>query len=99
MIITEQILLQGLSRNGGYSSRQVRLLGTHIKKNKGWKRILIGTSVPDENVKRFISLRNAHLPKSDLPGEISPSDEIKQLKDENKMLKKSIKFLTKLSQG
>ena len=96
MIITEHILLQGLSRNGGYSSKQVRILGTHIKKNKGWKRRLIGTSVPDINVKRFISLKDSHLPGIDSPGEISPSDEIKQLKEVIKRLKKDIKILTNM---
>jgi len=96
MVITDHILLQGMSRNGGYNSRQLKLLGTHTKKNKGWKRRLIGTSVPDENVKMFIALKDAHLPKPDSPGEVSLLDEIKQLKKENAILKKSIKILTNM---
>ena len=96
MIITQEILLQGMSRNGGYNTRQLYFLGTHTKKNKGWKKRLIGTSVPDQNVKMFISLKDSHLPQKESPGEISILDEIKELKAENQMLKKSIKILTKM---
>ena len=96
MIITEDILLQGMSRNGSYSCKQIRMLGSHIKKNKGWRRRLIGTSVPEANIKRFISLKDTHLPQIGSPGDITPLEEIKQLKEVIKRLKKDIKILTNM---
>ena len=60
MIMTKEILDQGMSDRGGWSGRQWKLLGINHNKCKGWKRRLMGTEFPDEVIREFISLKNAH---------------------------------------
>lgn len=62
MLITETILYNGKSRNGGWSLKQLKLLGVDYLV-KGWKRRIIGTDVPKSNIDRFLALKDAHLPK------------------------------------
>ena len=62
MLVTETILNDGKSRNGGWSMKQLNLLGVNCLV-KGWKRRIIGTDVPKSNIDRFLSLKDAHLPK------------------------------------
>jgi hypothetical protein len=60
MIITSETLEKGLSKNGGYSLKQLNLFG--VKKfSKGWKKDLIGRSFPRELVNQFIDLKDRHL--------------------------------------
>lgn len=61
MIVTESILLRGMSVNGSWSLAQLAALGVNTKRNKGWKQRLIGTDVPEADVERFLSLRDNHL--------------------------------------
>lgn len=65
--ITKEILEQGKSRRGGWSNIQIAALGVKSVKtkrfNKGWKRKLIGVDVPEENIKKFLEMKNAHLKK------------------------------------
>jgi hypothetical protein len=60
IVLTSEMLEQGKSRNGGYSARQLKVFGIE-KFYKGWKKELIGQSVPLELVKEFINLRDEHL--------------------------------------
>jgi hypothetical protein len=62
MLITETILYNGMSRNGGWSLKQLKLLGVDDLV-KGWKRRIIGTHVSQSNIERFLALKDAHLPK------------------------------------
>ncbi len=63
--ITETLLKQGKSRNGGWSIKQLRELGVSTGKRgqlpKKWKRKLICKSVYNEQAERFISLKDKHL--------------------------------------
>jgi len=68
MVITEDILEQGLSSNGGWSNKQLKALGLpkqYFKRDggllKGWRRFLVGLDVPEEYIVRFLELKNAHL--------------------------------------
>ena len=40
-------------------------LNQKVHYNKGWKSRLIGQDRPEEDVARFVSLKNAHLKKKD----------------------------------
>lgn len=60
IILTEEILKQALSSNGGYSLKQLNLLGvqgfyTH------WKNDVVGKSFPTKIIKEFIILKDFHL--------------------------------------
>ena len=59
-ILTKEILEQGLSRNGGYSLEQLKLLGIY-EFCKGWKKGVIGKPFKSEILNKFISLKDYHL--------------------------------------
>jgi hypothetical protein len=60
IVLTNEILEQGKSRNGGYSSKQLEIFGIE-KFYKGWKKELVGKSVSLSLVEDFIKLKDAHL--------------------------------------
>lgn len=60
MILTEQILNQGKSNNGGWNAKQMECLNSYPLV-KGWKRRLIGKDFPEEVINNFISLKNDHI--------------------------------------
>ena len=60
IIITESILEQGKSKNGGWSRHQIGILGENQDK-KGWRKRLIGKRVRQSQVTNFINYKNAHL--------------------------------------
>jgi hypothetical protein len=68
VVLTNEILDQGKSRNGGYSSKQLEIFGIE-KFYKGWKKGLVGKSVHMSLVDDFINLKDAHLSQiqADLP--------------------------------
>lgn len=60
MLITNDIINAGMSRNGGWSLKQIQTLGArrfHI----GWKYDLIGKDVEKEKIDRFLALKDIHL--------------------------------------
>ena len=61
VIVTDDILRRGMSSRGGWTDRQMALLGVDRRNNSGWKAKLIGSRVPAAAVEEFLSLRNAHL--------------------------------------
>ena len=68
MLITNDIIEYGKSDNGGWSLKQLRVLGLTDEfiterglLKKGWKSYLIGMDVPVEIINRFYELRNAHI--------------------------------------
>ena len=67
MVLTKQVLDNGMSRNGGWSAKQIRSLGvddeiTGGMFKKGWKKRITGLDIPEENIKRFLALKDSHLP-------------------------------------
>ena len=76
MVITQDILNQGLSKNGSYGYKQLKALGLpdNYFKNKqlkkGWKWFLMGLDVPDEQIIRFFELKDAHLKQRDKTGKL-----------------------------
>jgi len=87
-------MLKGLSDNGGYSAKQLSCLGTHFNQNKGWKLRLIGKEVSNRKVREFLALKNAHINGETVIQKLQY--EVKQLKEENSNLKKSVAILTKM---
>lgn len=74
--VTKELLEQGRSSRGAWSNRQLRALG--LKKgfnfNKGWKYKLIGSWVTEDQVERFLALKDAHLKNK--KGYYKPNDDI-----------------------
>ncbi|WP_080411132.1 GIY-YIG nuclease family protein [Burkholderia ubonensis] len=54
MLITEELLVAGASAGGGYTRRQLELLG--VKQVAGWKKAVIGTEISDEAAREFRDL-------------------------------------------
>ena len=69
MQLTEEILEQGISRNGGWSNAQLRVLGVKIPLRSGWKKRIIGKFFEEIEIKRFLELKDAHLPDEDYSSE------------------------------
>ena len=63
MKITNELLLQGMSVNGSWSVGQMAALSIQVKGKKGWKRDCIGKEISQEQIDRFLSLRDHHLKK------------------------------------
>ena len=69
MVITEHLLLEGMSSRGAWSEAQVRLLGeSGTNNNRGWRRRVIGREIPDADAERFVLLKDAHLKKKKRKG-------------------------------
>lgn len=65
MIVTEEIIQQGRSLNGGWSSKQLQVFGIDSFV-KGWKLSLIGKSFSEGTIKKFLNLRSRHLGKKNI---------------------------------
>jgi len=86
MIITDEILEQGASDNGAWSYKQLKCLGVNVQNNSGWRRKLIGTDIPDEDVEEFLALKNLHLEEKRT---------VTNLIKENRKLRRKIRQLEK----
>jgi hypothetical protein len=62
IILTEEILEKGKSRNGAWSAAQVKLFGIS-EFRKGWKKNIVGHSFPSAIIQRFLNLKDKHLEK------------------------------------
>ena len=58
--ITIELLEAGKSMNNFWSERQLAILGLDFK-NKGWKKRAIGKEITQEQVDKFLLLKDAHL--------------------------------------
>ncbi len=59
IIITNEIIQEGKSRNGGWNKMQISALGED-QKNKGWLKRLIGKEVEENCVEKFMELKDLH---------------------------------------
>lgn len=62
MLITEELLVAGASAGGGYTRRQMELLG--VNPTTGWKRAAIGAEISDEAAQEFVNLAGSGSRKS-----------------------------------
>lgn len=60
-VITNQLLNQGKSVRGSWSTAQLAQLGIDITNNSGWLKKSIGKSVTQEQIDNFIALKDSHL--------------------------------------
>lgn len=58
MLVNREILEQGKSKRGAWSRAQVEALGVKWPLTGGWKKALIGTEVSEDQVRRFIALKD-----------------------------------------
>lgn len=58
--ITSKLLMLGISCKGGWSMKQLSLLGI-TKLYKGWKKQLVGTKFPQSVINQFIELKDKHI--------------------------------------
>jgi len=61
--ITEEFLVSGLSMRGGYSRRQLELLGVSWPPQKGWKLTVMDRAISDEVAEEFVALSDRNAPK------------------------------------
>lgn len=59
--LTHAILDAGMSSNGGWSDKQIDLLGVSRFKNPRWREQVIGRSYHPHVIDEFLTLRDAHL--------------------------------------
>lgn len=61
MIITEELLIKGMSINGAWSKKQFKLLKVNWPPKRGWKKEIIGTDIKKDRMDEFISLKDQHI--------------------------------------
>ena len=57
MIITEKLVMEGVSERGGWNRRQIILLGAKWPLSPGWKNRVIGQPISDSDADLFLSLK------------------------------------------
>ena len=62
MRLTEEILESGISRNGSWSNKQLKLFGVKVPLRSGWKDRIVGRFFPESTINKFLELKDAHLP-------------------------------------
>ncbi len=78
MILTKEIFDQGRSKNGGWSVMQTDALGIpNLVKSSGWIKEIINKDYPEENIKKFLLLKDMHL---------KLGEEKRKIKAENKII-------------
>jgi hypothetical protein len=83
MVITQQFIEQCQSFKGGWSKRQLNLLGIEWPPAPGWRKFLTGKEIPPDVANQILLLKDAHLTgmksnskvKSDLPFNRATSDQ------------------------
>lgn len=94
MLVTLEIMNKGRSRNGAWSEKQLKCLGTTTRDGKGWLHDIIGTEVSEYRVADFLYLKDAHLKKNKTV--IHLKRRIRILEQTNKKQAKRIKTLLSL---
>lgn len=61
MRITQDLIRAGQSSNGGWSKKQLRLLGIKWPPLQGWRRRIDGAHIADAKADRFVKLRDVHM--------------------------------------
>lgn len=59
--LTHAIIEEGKSKNGGWSEKQLMLIGVSWPPIKGWKSRSVGREVASRKIIEFLALKDAHL--------------------------------------
>lgn len=62
-IITNDLICSVVSVNGGWSAKQLELLGAFFPPRKGWKNRIIGNRITKQNLDKLKELKDKHLKK------------------------------------
>jgi len=65
--LTEQNIMDGASRFGAWSKVQLALIGVSWPPKKGWKEKVIGRSIDEDDLSKFLSLKDRHKEVSGQP--------------------------------
>lgn len=55
-VVTDEILESAKSSKGGYSKKQLALLGVDWPPKTGWKKAMLGKSLPSSTVAQFVAM-------------------------------------------
>lgn len=54
MVITKEIIDQGKSKNGGWTKKQLSILGVSWPPEKGWQNKIIGKEIDKDTLDQFL---------------------------------------------
>jgi len=95
--ITKSILNKGKSINGGWSRKQVLVIGEDMN-TRGWKKRLLGKMIEEEKIQLFVDLKDNHLKGT--VKEITTTRRARQKEKKRvRHLKKDLKTMVKPSQN
>ena len=57
VLLTKQMIEEGLSSKGGYNKKQLKILGVEWPPQKGWKSALIGTMISQKQYQNFLNAK------------------------------------------
>lgn len=60
VVITNDMIVYGQSKHGGWSRDQLKLLGVDWPPAKGWKARIIGRTITQSQYEMFLVTRNLH---------------------------------------
>lgn len=63
MILTKEIFNSGRSSNNGFNSKQIKCLGVTYPLRGGWMSEIIGKDFPEEAIRLFLDMKDAHFSK------------------------------------
>lgn len=66
LVITNEMIEAGMSKNGALSFKQINLLG--FGRYSGWRKRAVGKEIIEEKYTEFLALKDAHLKKGKVYG-------------------------------
>lgn len=57
VLLTKQMIEEGISSKGGYNKKQLEILGVEWPPQKGWKSALIGTMISKKQYQNFLNAK------------------------------------------
>ncbi|MDR2195729.1 MAG: hypothetical protein LBE50_03890 [Gallionellaceae bacterium] len=63
VVVSDEFIASGQSANGGWSKRQLEILGVDWPPLTGWRKRVAGRSLDATHAHEFLSLKNQHLKK------------------------------------
>lgn len=83
MILTRESIHAGKSDRGGWTRRQVELLGVRWPLGKGWLVAIVGRQIPDRAYEQFLllkNIKNLNMLKKRHPGSVADHPELFHVK-------------------
>ena len=59
--MSEALLNAGMSKNGGWSDKQIAVFGVTRFQNPGWRKQIVGREFPIPVIEKFLAMKDAHL--------------------------------------